>query len=259
MNLPTVAIPKVSEGLETRGLTLIAPIGGILASLLILFLIVWPKYNQIKELKVSNDDLSARAQSLEEKALILSSLNEATLERQLAAAEAMLPSQKEVFTFIRQIETTAGSTGVLLGRVEAVTGTINDGGNLSVPPVAADPSGAGVELIGVSPKVGARLSVTSSYSSLLQFLSSMYSAARVVTIDDLTIASSSNAQIRASVAVDAYWKPLPVDLGSIEKVVVRLNEGEIALLDSVVSEDLSSQSSVPEVPLGRSDLFAPLP
>lgn len=257
MNLPTVAIPKVSEGLEVRGLTLIAPIGAILASLLILFLIVWPKYNQIKELKVSNDDLSARAQSLEEKAVILASLDETTLEQQLAAAEAMLPSEKEVFTFIRQIETAVGSTGVLLGRVEVVTGTINDGGNLSVPPPAAGDPGLG--LVSVAPKVQARLSITSSYSSLLQFLSSMYNAARVVTIDDLTIASSSGAQIRASVTVDAYWKPLPVDLGSIEKVVVRLNEGEIALLDSVVSEDLSSQPSVPEVPLGRSDLFAPLP
>lgn len=257
MNLPTVAIPKVSEGFEARSLTLIAPIGGILASLLIMFLIVWPKYNQIKELKASNDDLAVRAQSIEEKALTLSSLDGVLLEKQLAAAEAMLPSEKNVFSFIRQIETTAGSTGVLLSRVEAVTGTINDGGNLQVPPAAAAPI-PGAESVSTAPKVQARLAVTSSYSSLLQFLSSLYKGARVVTIDDLTVATSGDAQIRASITVDAYWKPLPVDLGSIEKVVVKLNNDETALLESVASEGLSSGSQVPEVPLGRPDLFAPL-
>ena len=260
MNLPTLALPKVSEGLDVRGLSLIAPVGGLIASLVIIFMIVWPKYNQIKELKVSNDDLVQRAGKLEEKAAILTSLDATSLEKQLAAAEAILPSEKDVFTFIRQIESAARASGVLLNRVEAVTGSIND--SVGSVPVAPPPTGAfdisGSGLAGLAPKIQARLSLTGSYRSLLQFLSSMYGAARTVTINDIAIASAGEGQVRISLTIDAYWKQLPTDLGSIEKVVVKLTNSESALLDSVVSQDLTSGPSVPEVPLGRSDLFAPL-
>src|SRR3990167_11286121 len=105
MNLTALTLPKTSQGLGVgRFISLLAPGGGILVALLVLALIVWPKYGEIKELKVSNLDLAGRAMALESKAETLSTLDKSKLERQLSASEALIPSSKDVFVLIRQIE-----------------------------------------------------------------------------------------------------------------------------------------------------------
>lgn len=259
MNLPNIGTLKATGGMENlRGLALAAPVGAILASLAILALIVWPKYTEIQQLKADNLELATRAQGLEEKVQVLATLDSRNLEKQLAAAEALMPSEKEVFVLIRQIENASASTGLLLNKVEVVPGTINDAGGDTQPgaggAVAAPPVGS----TSIAPKIQVRISVTTTYGSLLQFLSALYSGARTVTVDDITVSTSSGeSQVRAAITVEAFWKPLPVDLGSIEKPVVKLSDKETQILNAVAEKGLSSQPTVPTVPLGRSDLFAP--
>ena len=253
MNLSALTLPKIA-GVETsRGLSLIAPIGGIVVSLIVLAFIVFPKYGEIKELKSANSELETRATSLESKVDVLSSLDASALEKQLAASGALLPSDKDVFILIRQIENAAASTGIVLSKVDVVPGSINAaGGAVGIPEVSE------VSLGSSASKVQVRLSITSGYASLLSFISKMYSGARVVNIEDITIGTSGDAQVRTAFSIDAYWQPLPVDLGSIEKPVLPLTASEVELLNKVGEEGVSSVPTVPEVPLGRNDLFAPL-
>ena len=263
MNLSAVTLPKIG-GLETfKGFALAAPIAGILAWLVVIGFIIWPKFGAIGELKSSNVDLESRAASLEAKVGVLSTLDSNVLEKQLAASEALLPSQKDVFVLIRQIENSASATGILLDKIDVVPGSINESESgtseiLSAPPSNAV-SGLDANLIPNSPKVQVRLSITSSYSSLLNFLSKMYSDARVINIEDLAVSSSGSgeSEVRSAFSIDAFWQPLPVDLGSIEKPVQGLSDAEVQLLSNVEQKGVSSEATAPEVPLGRPDLFAP--
>lgn len=265
MNLPAVAAFNFRENAQvSKVLTLAVSIGAIVASLLIIVLVIWPKINQILDLQTDNKELVVRAQNMEDKASILASLDKNKLEEQLIAAEQLLPSDKNVFSMLRQVEVVAAQSGVLLNRVEAVAGTINDASNL--PSLAGAPVEQTAPAIlipgstdGLAPRVQIRLSVTSDYSALIRFLSSLYTFSRVVSTDTISLSAavSESLQIRSSFTVDAYWKGLPVELGSIETPIERLTGSEEQLLQKVSQPEALQAPEIPPVAVGRNDLFTP--
>lgn len=253
MNLPVVTLSKLGESYETtKNLSLVVPVGGIIASLLILALVVWPKVNDILQLRTTNEQLVSRAQNLEKKADILASLDKDSLEDQLAAAEQLLPSDKNTFSILRQVENAFAVSGVLLTKIEVVAATINDGPS-KIKPAAKNKSS------GLTPSVQIRLSATSDYQSLIQLLSNLYAFSRIVSIDNISLSAvlGESLQVNSSFTVDAYWKTLPENLGSIESPVQKLTQSEEQLLSSVSEPEVIPISAVPKVPIGRSDLFSP--
>lgn len=262
MNLPTVVMPKVGAGEDaSKALVLAVPIGAIIASFLILALVIWPRVNDIFELRKDNDAFSDRAGNLESKAKILASLDEAALEDQLAAAEQLLPSDKNVFPILRQVETAAALSGVLPTKTEVVVGTINERSGLVPPAVQAPVANVSPNSpsLGVAPSVQLRLSISSDYQSLLQFLSNLYAFSRVVSVDSVNISASQgeSVQLGTSLSVDAYWKQLPSNLGSVENPIQKLTPDEENLLKNVQEPNVIKTPEVPEVPFGRQDLFSP--
>ena len=181
MNLSTLAMPKVKDGQDLSGIIGVAiPIGGIVISILIAALIIWPKVTEILELRTNNEQLRGTVQTLEQKAEILSGLDQTALEEQLAAAEQLLPSDSNAFSVLRQVEDTANTTGVLLSKIEVITGSFGGGAAAG----GGGASGASPEL-NLAPAVEIRLSLTSDYQSLLGFISGLYSFSRVASIDSL--------------------------------------------------------------------------
>lgn len=266
MNLPAPAAFNIRENAEaSKVFALAIPIGAIVASLLIIGFVIWPKINDILTLKTDNKELVVRAQNMEDKAGILASLDKNKLEEQLVAAEQLLPSDKNVFSLLRQIEVVASQSGVLLNKVEAVVGTINEStSNLpSVPGAPVEQTAPAISIPGstddFATKVQIRLSTTSDYSALLRFLSSLYAFSRVVSMDTISLSAaiSESLQIRSSFTVDAYWRGLPAELGSIENPVERLTDSEGQLLQTVSQPESIQAPAVPTVAVGRNDLFTP--
>jgi len=261
MNLPTAAAFSVKGNAEvSKVFNLAVPIGAIVASLFIIGLVIWPKINQILDLQTDNKQLVARAQNMEDKASILASLDKNKLEEQLASSEQLLPSDKNVFSILRQVELNAAQSGVLLNKVEAVAGTINEANSSSspiAPTAAALPSADLTE--DLAPKVQIKLSITSDYLALLKFLSSLYSFSRVVSIDGISLSAAfgESLQLRSSFTVDAYWKGLPYELGSIENPIEVLTASEEQLLQTVSRPESIQAPAVPAVAVGRNDLFTP--
>ncbi|OGE12661.1 hypothetical protein A3G14_00285 [Candidatus Curtissbacteria bacterium RIFCSPLOWO2_12_FULL_38_9] len=254
MDLSKVKFSKVSEGQDVAKILEIGiPIGGIIISILIAVLIIWPKINEILELKADNEQLAGRATILEQKAEILANLNQSELEDQLAAAELLLPSDNNVFGLLRQIEDSASATGVLLTKIEAVTGTFGSAKTIRAP-VSAKSTGGGD-----SPRVEVRLSLTSEYQSLLEFLARLYSFSRVVSIDSIGITAGreESTQLSTSFSVNAHWRELPQSLGSIEAPVEELTSKEEELLRNVQSPETFVAPTVPSVPTGRGNPFDP--
>src|SRR3990167_3250494 len=231
----------------------------ILVSLLILFLVVWPKLSETLQIKNSNSELTQKADSLKQKAGILSRLDQAELEKQVVASEQLLPSDKNVFLLISQIERAAASSGVLLNRVESTPGSLDTAsGGASVNP-AAPSEGVQTEIV---PSIKVSVSLTSGYSLLLQFLNNVLAIPRAVSITDLSVSSATSegsSQLKVSLSIVAYFKQLPTDLGSIEAPVAELTQSEKERLKKIIDTGLATAPSVsvPQVPVGRADIFAP--
>ncbi len=261
MNLPSVAIPKNGVSLSiTKYLPFAMPALSIAVAILVAYFVIWPKFGEVLSMRTTNKQMDVQAAQLEEKAQILSAFSQdkVSLEKQLARAEQLLPSTNGVFLILREIELSAASSGILLEKTDVDAKSLSTEQAGSAAPAPPGKNASAVS--GLSPSVVIKLSLTGGYKSFLQFMGLLYNNSRVVSIDDLTLSSSaqsSSGVVRAAITINAFWKPLPKDLGSIDKPVDKLSDAENSRLSAVETAQTATASAVPRVPLGRSDLFAP--
>ncbi|MDO8486927.1 MAG: hypothetical protein Q7S45_01345 [Candidatus Curtissbacteria bacterium] len=245
----------------------VVPAGVIAVSILVLIFVVWPKFGDVLSLRNVNNDLAARAQKLEGKTQRLSGYDKSQLESQLGYSEALLPSDKEVFPLVAQIERAVGASGVVLNKVDASPGSV---GNVSIPGTTnASPANLPGTVqtpadtaAGNTPKVQVKVSLSSDYKSFLQFLNNVLAFSRVLVIRDLTLSSvggtgQTTGQIKTLITIDAYYQLLPKELSSIEAPIDDLTQSEIKRLNQVKASGTSGPPTIAPVQGGRSDLFAP--
>lgn len=272
MNLPSLTVgtgAKTEHSLAAASKVLIfAPsILAIGASILIGFFVVWPKFNETLKLKESNKTLEATSVKLSEKASALSALDVPQLKTQLTSAELLLPSDKNIFPFIRQIEDIRNKSGVVITSLSV--GSVGQFKSDAAKPDPADakagtpappPPAAGVDS-DIALSVGAsavemKVSVTSDYRSILQFLNNLYAMARVTNVKDLSFAPNTEGQITTSLVISSLWQPLPSDLPSIESPLPTMGKAETELLAKVENSGAAiAPVPVPDVPKGRPDIF----
>ncbi|MBI2599183.1 hypothetical protein HYW40_03120 [Candidatus Curtissbacteria bacterium] len=266
MDLPAVQLAKIGNiGGISRFAKVAVPAGAILGSILVLIFVVWPKFNDVLNLRRVNGELALRVEALELKAQKLAQFDKSELESQLGYAEALLPSDKEVFSLVAQVERAASSSGVVLNKVEVSPGTVGGGdGKVSgAAPVAplSSPTPADTAA-GNTPKVQVKVSISSDYKSFLQFLNEVLAFSRVLAVRELTLSSvlgagQTSGQIKTLVTLDAYYQTLPSELSSIESPIDDLTQAEVSRLNQVRASGLSGPPPLAPVQGGRSDLFAP--
>ena len=259
MNLPTIALPKIGNEVDlSRWISLGAPGGAIVVSLVILLFIIWPKFTQILQLRSDNRELAGRVQNLNLKTQKLASFDKESLDLKLGASEQLLPSDKGVFSLVTQMERTAAASGVLLNRVDIAPGSLHDTGSAkNTTAASSQPDGQ----VTIGQSIQLKMSITGDYKSFEQFLKNIFSVSRILAIKDLNLSASTSSsdqssQIRAAMTIDAYWQPLPKELNSIESPVEDLTESELAILNQVSSTGTISTPLIPSVPTGKTDLFS---
>lgn len=268
MKLPALSNLKIGYSRNFAHFAkVVVPIGVTAASVLVLIFVVWPKFGDVLSLRRVNNDLALRAGKLEEKAQKLSGYDQSQLESQLGYSEALLPSDKEVFSMVAQIERAAGASGVVLNKVDASPGSVGNTsgqGATTAPPLnLPGTSLTGADVAGGNtPKVQVKVSLFSDYKSFLQFLNNVFAFSRVLVIRDLTLSSvggtgQTSGQIKTLITIDAYYQPLPLELLSIEAPIDDLTPPEIKRLNQVKASGTSGPPILPSVAGGRSDLFAP--
>src|SRR4030042_2404918 len=133
MDFADTATTKIKRPNDySKILALAVPVGSIIASVIIFTLIIWPKINEIMELKKTNAELALRAERIEQKVEILKGLDPNILEEQLEASEQLLPTNNNIFSFLKQTEDMAAVSGVLLGKVEVAPTDIGGKGKVKV-------------------------------------------------------------------------------------------------------------------------------
>ncbi len=262
MNLSSLtAATKAEKGVDFGKIVMFGPpIASIAVSVLIVIFIVWPRFSDVMTLQKSNITLTENADKLEKKVTLLSSLDESKLKSQLIASVKLIPSDKEIFNFIGQIEQMRNSSGVAITNLSVGSvgqfgsGKVDASGSAPAPP----PPGAGDISITGANEVQMKLSITSDYRSVMQFLNSVYALPRVVLIKDLSL-SSAQSQISSSMTINALWAQLPTELASIEAPLSVLTKNQETIIENVEITGSSSNVSnvVPDVQTGRNDLFTP--
>lgn len=264
-HMPSVSLPKGEAATGNLKLLTLAPsILSIVVCLVVIGLVVWPKFNEVMKLRSENEQLKQRATALEEKASLLSGFSQQQLERQLVTAEKLLPSDKAVFSMVSQIEKAASSSGIILNKIDLVPGVINDDGSSDVQVNAGTVVGAQADLgsLGVTtPRIQVKVAITSDFRTAQIFLLKILNYQRSIAISDLTMsysASGTGTALLSTMVVNAFWKPIPKELPAIETPVADITEEEKKVLSNVEKGfEASSSAAVPQVPLGRQDLFAP--
>lgn len=269
MNLSTASFVRVGTKLNiSKVVLLVIPGFGLVIAILILLLVIWPRFSEVLKLRAENRQLAERLASMETKVKTLEGFDKSVLEVQLAVAEQLLPSDKAVFAFVRQIEMAAAGAGIILNKLDVSPGSLS---GVDVPTAGITPSASGAggaststtdQLAGF--KVPIRIGITGDYRSTLAFLNTLASLSRVNGIGDLSLTSSSSAGeaalLKSALSIDAYFKPLPSELGSIESPIVDLTASEKALIEKVKVTTATPSipiPSVPSVPTGKTDIFAP--
>lgn len=237
---------------------------GIIVCIVVIVLVIWPKFNEVVKLRSENKQLDERVVALEDKAKLLASFSQDRLEEQFTISEKLMPSDKAVFSMVSQIEKAASASGVILNKLDLVPGAVNEqsplvgSGTVSSTGTSGDISSLGVD----TPRIQVKVSITSDYLSVLRFLNTLVSSLRAVAITDLAVSSSATGggggSLKSSMVVNAFWKPLPKELPAIEAPVADISDVEAKLLTNIASiQEGSASAAVPQVPLGRPDLFAP--
>src|SRR3990167_311520 len=113
MNLSSLtAATKAEKGVDFEKILMFGPpIASIAVSVLIVIFIVWPRFSDVMTLQKTNKTQAENADMLEKKVALLASLDESKLKSQLVASVKLIPSDKEIFSFIGLIEQTRNSSG----------------------------------------------------------------------------------------------------------------------------------------------------
>lgn len=262
MNLPTLASAAKVEKLDLSKVIIFAPPAvAILASALIAFFVVWPRFKDVLSLQQGNKALAENAVSLEQKATALASVDRTKLKAQLLAADQLMPSDKNIFNFIGQIEGIRNSSGVVITNLSVGTvgqfGTAkNDGSGAAAPTPPPATSAVDPVLAGAS-EVQMKLTLTSDYRALFQFLDNVYALPRVAIVKDLSLAAA-DAQLTTNMTINALWQALPTELAAVESPLLTLTADQQELLSKIEKSGSSTTTQVvPEVAKGRSDIFTP--
>ncbi len=272
MNVPSLAVAKSGEkAFDLSKVLVFAPsIIAIAASVLIGFFVVWPKFGETLKLRESNKTLEATAVKLEDKAKALSALNVPSLKSQLAVAEQIVPSDKNIFPFLQQIENVRNDSGVVISNLSVGSvGQFKSGDSANTS--SGDAGAAGVA--GAAPPapnktdaissagastVDMKLSVNSDYKSMLKFLSDIYSLPRVTVINELTFGANQSGQLTTNLTISSLWQAAPTQLPSVEAPLASISKADSDLLTKVQSTGaVSSPTVVPDVPKGKPDVFTP--
>lgn len=278
MEMPSISLAKRTEkSFDLSKIMMFAPsIGAVLLSIAIFALVVWPKFTEARQLNEQNKVFEVKAVKLEDKATRLAKLDREQLRVQLAAAELLLPSDKSIFSFIRQIEGVSDNSGVIVGTLNigkvgefspkkqvegnqdgAADASGQAAGTAATPPPLSPTAGEGKIDLGDVEMVTATVSITSNFDQVFTFLNGVYSLPRVSTISGLNFSIDNDGLIGANMEIHSLWQSRPVQLASVEEALPELGSAEVELLRKIEKEGVvGTPVEIPDVPRGKSNIFS---
>ena len=189
----------------------------------------------------------------------LSALNKEDLKRNFILAEQSLPSSRDTASFLAQIERIGMETGVLVDGVQMEGGEI------------ATESGKKTVVSKKTPKnwFKAKVTLKGAVESIKNFLERIFNSRRIVNIVRVQLSApltqvATPSAMTATLTVEVFFKPLPKDMGPVEKPLPTITEKEREVFQKISSLPFLSEPlplplgpQISATPSARTSPFAP--
>jgi len=233
---------------------------GIISVVLILFCLsatvfaVFPAISKIQEMVGEVRDLSEQTSLLQKKLDTLNALDEDELRLKLTNALSAVPSERSFPTLFETVEGVAAQTGVVVIQM-----SITGGATLATP--------SSSKISAADKKLGTRtipftVTVNGSLSAVEQFIASVPTVRRLLRTRVFSITFPKDLRpLTVSMDMDAFYEPLPTNLGTAKTVLPTLSEAEEAVIVRLSNMPLASQGSgslpPPLIGKAKENPFAP--
>ncbi len=202
-------------------------LGVIIVVVLCVFFGLLPAVTKIKEMRASVSDLSSQVSVLQQKAAILESIDEETYKNYLADLALAVPTDKSLTSLFSTIDGLSRETGVTLSDF-----TLSRPGTIateSAKRLSNDERKLGSSLLPFT------LTVTGTYEQIRKFVEYAVSVRRFFRIRYFSISFDEKKEtISVHMGMDAYYAPLPTNLGSASQSVEGITQSDQSVIEKVM-------------------------
>lgn len=203
-------------------------IGILLLIVICVFVGLLPAISNIKTMRSSVTDLSSQVAVLEQKATILESIDEDTYMNYLKDLALAVPTDKSLTSLFSTIDGLSRETGVTLSDFTlARPGTIATD---SAKRLSNDERKLGSSLLPFT------LTVSGTYDQIRKFVENAVLVRRFFRIRYFSISFDQKKEtISVHMGMDAYYAPLPTNLGSATQSIEGLTQNDQSVIEKVMS------------------------
>jgi Tfp pilus assembly protein PilO len=195
-----------------------------------------PAVQKVQEALLEVEDLTSQTNVLQKKIETLANLDETTLRNQLTNVLSAVPADRSFPTLFETIEGVAAQTGVAIVNVSIESGTTLATG--SAAKVSAADKKLGTRTIPFS------VTVNGSLPTVEQFITLVSNVRRLLRVREFSIAFPKELRpLTVVIEMDAFYEPLPTELGSLRNVLPTLTADDEAVIAKLSEFPLIVQSS----------------
>lgn len=246
--------PQIREKLVPLAVVVIIGIGSVLFGSRILGDI----YKQQQEIRTQEKKLAL----LQGKVTQLKETSDAALQGQITAFEQVLPSTKPALNLLSALSRLAREQSIILSAITLNPGRVEEGG------VAATEVERQQRAEKPKPQdFTLEFSAEGSLAQVGTFISGLERTAPVMTIEEFSLGlvgggvseetgEFTPSRVKADLVVQVHWQKTPEKIGTVDQPLAQLSEAEAQLLQTL-QEFVLYESVQPQVPTGKTNLFAP--
>jgi hypothetical protein len=231
----------VIDPVKLKSLSFYIIIAGVLLAEVVAGLVIIPdKLTRISADWQEADQVAAESGRLTNLLTTIATVDQASLEADLAKVTAALPDEKKTTGLVSGLSILAPDYGVLVRSLEFSPGLVSTESAKYVPRKLQVTSeivtGNGVKAI------PAALSVATNFHSLISFLTRLTTVSQIITVTSVELSAPAGKENLAVLSLMVYYQPRKE--GSISwRQVDALNPAERAIVDSLEDKDLFTLQS----------------
>lgn len=218
------------QGFGISFIIIIVIVAGVFAGLL-------PAFASIVSMRTNVGELSSHITILKQKASILENIDEETYKAYLTQLSLAVPTDKSLTSLFATIDGLSLETGVTLS-------------NFTLTKPGAIASDSAKRLSNDERKAGSSflpftLTVSGTYDQIRAFIERSVLVRRFFRIRHFSISFDQKETFSVHMGMDAYYAPLPTNLGSASQAVDSLTESDQAVIERVLAMPVLGRDSIP--------------
>ena len=238
---------------------LYVPLISVILIVVLTFVVVVPNFRQIFTLRKEIAEAQEEFDRLTVKKETLESLEREVLDGQVEKLLEALPSEQAYLVWIRTLNSIAQNNNITLDSFGLSPGSVAT--SSSLPRVGQDTDADPGRQVSASSNlrnVALGFGISGSLNSIQSFFSDLESALPLIRIGNIEVMGSSQfSRLGAEFSIFLFYAPLPSQLGTVSRPILKLNEAEEELYASLLSFNSYREATESSVPVGRENIFAP--